>query len=200
MQTKYLNKLERVLYFVSTFRNRNIEFKFVDGAEVYQTSNHTSIQIPPHSNKETLLRFSQSHQYDGVKFTHQASVVKVFHKDKNPKHEPYRKTFYDRLDDSAFLYINPKSTELEYKSDTRDEALLEIPDYDINTEGGEFQYSLLHNDEQLGIMQIIQYFHNANTDYTIGSWMHSEIDLIYEELNEQYNIGREDYLLGDGIS
>lgn len=201
MQTEYINKLERVLYFVSTFHKREVALKKNwHGTKEFYICKHLKIEQPYYEYGEVnVLLFAHDKGNDGISIDH---VVKTYPHGSPVTNDPKDKlanTYYDTSYYHQFLFFNKDCDTIEYRPETQNEAVLDIPQYDVNSEDGEFQYILLHDDEKLGIMQIVQYFKRKG-HHSFGDWMHPEFDKIYEELNEHYNIGREDYLLGDGIS
>ena len=201
MQTEYINKLERVLYFVSTFHKREVALKKNwHGTKECYICKHLKIEQPYYEYGEvTVLLFAHDKGNEGISIDH---VVKTYPHGSPVTNDPKDKlanTFYDTSYYNQFLFFNKDCDTIEYRPETQNEAVLDIPQYDVNSEDGEFQYILLHDDEKLGIMQIVQYFKRKG-HHSFGDWMHPAFDKIYEELNEHYNIGREDYLLGDGIS
>lgn len=202
MKNEYIHKLERVLYFVSTFHKRNLKMNaHWNGTKELYITEHLKIEKPYYerNGEVAILLYTYDKGNEGISIDH---VVKTYPHgypvdDKQP--DALCNSYYDTSYYHQFLFFNPESTHLEYQPETQNEAVLDIPDYDLNSEDGEFQYILLHDDEKLGIMQVVQYFYRKG-HHSFGDWMHPAFDKIYEELNEHYDIGREDYLRGDGVS
>ncbi len=200
MPNEYIHKLERVLYFVSTFHKREIALKKNwYGTKEFYICKHLKIEQPYYEKNVTILLYTYDKGNEGISIDH---VVKTYPHGSPETIDPkaiLSNTYYDTSYYHQFLFFNKDCDTVEYQPETQNEAVLEIPDYDVNSEDGEFQYILLHDDEKLGIMQIVQYFKRKG-HHSFGDWMHPAFNKIYEELNEYYDIGREDYLLGDGIS
>lgn len=202
MQNDYIDKLERVLYFVSTFHKRNLQMNaHWNGTKELYITEHLKIEKPYYElhNEVAILLYTYDKGNEGISIDH---VVKTYPHNISEVDDPRGKlanTHYDTSYYHQFLFYNKDCDTVEYQPETQNEAVLEIPDYDLNSEDGEFQYILLHDDEKLGIMQVVQYFKRKG-HHSFGDWMHPAFDKIYEELNEHYDIGREDYLRGDGVS
>jgi|SRR6478609_1808987 len=202
MPNEYIDKLERVLYFVSTFHKRGIEMKkHWNGTKELYICEHLKIEQPYYepNGEVTILLYAHDKGNEGISIDHVVKTYPHNYPHPNNPNEKLANTYYDTSYYHQFLFYNKDCDTIEYQPETQHEAKLDIPSYDVNSEGGEFQYSLLHDDEMLGIMQVVQHFKRKG-HHSFGDWMHPAFDKIYEELNEYYDIGREDYLLGDGIS
>lgn len=190
-------KLERVIHFLSTFGNRKLEMKkLVCGTLERKVTKNLTVSYPYYDDEGiAILFYNNDLGKNGISIDH---VVKTY-----PRPQPHD---VSRLCDSYyqddyykhFLLVNTDCDTVGYKLETQQHDILEIPEFDLMQEDGEFQYSLLHDDEKLGIMQVVQYFKRKGS-VSFCDWMHTDFDKIYEELNDAFNIGREDYLSGNGI-
>lgn len=193
----YIHKLERVLYFVSTFGNRKLEMnKLVCGTLERKVTEHLKVSYPYYDDKGIAILFYDNEKGNGL--IHVEHVVKTYPRPKPNDITRLCDSYYQDDYYKHFLMVNTDCDTVGYKLETQHHEILEIPELDLMQEDAEFQYSLLHDDEKLGIMQVVQYFKRKGS-VSFCDWMHTDFDKIYEELDDAFNIGREDYLSGNGI-
>ena len=193
----HIHKLERVLYFLSTFGNRKLEMnKLVCGTLERNITKNLTVAYPYYDDKGiAILFYNNDLGKNGISIDH---VVKTYPRPKPTDITRLCDSYYQDDYYKNFLMVNTDCDTVGYKLETQHHEILEIPEFDLMQEDGEFQYSLLHDDEKLGIMQVVQYFKRKGS-VSFCDWMHSDFDKIYEELDNAFNIGRKDYLSSNGI-
>lgn len=186
-----IDKRERLLYFLKTFPNRGLEMvrQNRDGTLAYKVNDNIIVE-KPHYERNSYVIFYK-HTERTVNIDH---VLKVYiEEDDVPQHSFYNDDYY-----KEFLYFNPTCPYIEFTVCYDNHTNLDIPTIDLETEEGQFQTSLLYEDGILGIMTYVQHMQRKGFNF-FADWFHPKIDEIYEVLNDTFNIGREDYLSGDGI-
>lgn len=120
-----------------------------------------------YDNSFCLMR-KASHQFDAP-----ALILKVYLSNKHVV-----KSFC--YIQNNFLVVNTDYNDIIFDSvqSNRNRKVVPIPsvlDFDLSTEEGEFQYSLLQDRDVLGVMKYLQYITKLGFNYSYSTWFSPEI-------------------------
>jgi hypothetical protein len=79
---------------------------------------------------------------------------------------------------------NSSSLRTTVAHEMKDE-IIELAQYDLSTEEGRFQLSLVYSLQVVNILSIHQYFYNKQVQ-PFSCWFHSEFNELYEVLDDKY--------------
>lgn len=190
----YLDKLERVLYFVRTFDELGIELKKLPNrSKELMITDNIMISEPFYDAQTRILLYCSEKDPDsGVSIDHVVKTYPMNYKASDDGDE-LEDSFFNDDYYSNFLLFNSNTDFVDFTTGYGHEVHIDIPDLDLQTEDGLFQFQTLHPDQIVDIMKIVQYFQRKGHP-SFADWFHPEFDKIYEELNDTFNIGRENYL------
>lgn len=201
MKNDYIHKLERVLYFVRTFHERGGELKRIpNGSKELMITDNLKIAEQFYDPETRILLYVReiNSGYVNNSSEHILKTYPIGYTGDGACVE-LENTFFNDDYYSQFLLFNDRSTHVVFTTGYGHDVSIDIPDIDLQSTEGLFQFQTLHPDVIIDTMQVVQYFKRKGHP-SFADWFHPDLDKIYEELNEHYDIGREDYLLSDGIS
>lgn len=189
---RYIDKMHRVLYFLNTFSKLDISKEMMYNssyiAYVYELNTKFFISIPLYDKTSIEIgRIECSTTYD-----ENYQMIKSY--PCGDTQRPICSSFYNDDYYSDFIYFNNKNADIVLTvSDEFEDEVIGTPSLSLSTEEGRFQLKCMYSDHTVNVLQVHQYFLNVNQE-SFCCWFHPEFEELYEVLNEQFGIGKKDYL------